>query len=225
MILLAFILCGGLLFWVMLGLSPAPPTDLPNSAAKPVSGGLGGGLPVLLGSLNPLPVQTAPLTCPSCGGPSSITGTRCYNCLAQQIYGQMAAHVVSSYGPNSVALQAQYQAAQIQYQQALAQQNSLGNLYGGGIRPGMIGGVAVNTQVAAQAQISPPKDPNLAASDLMEDFIKYLDKRGVTEKQARELPVDIFLAYIVLSATKAEGGPSERETTKIDEAIKAIRAL
>lgn len=104
------------------------------------------------------------------------------------------------------------------YQNQLAQQNAIQHYSG-------LGNIMSSKNVySIQPQpLLPPqaKDQNLAASDLMEEFIKYAAGQGLAEKQARELPVDVFLTYIVFAASKAEGHSGGREKDKIDAAMKA----
>lgn len=45
----------------------------------------------------------------------------------------------------------------------------------------------------------------LAASDLLEDFIAYVGPHGVSKAEFRDLPIELFIQWLVLEAAKQDG--------------------
>jgi hypothetical protein len=57
----------------------------------------------------------------------------------------------------------------------------------------------------------------LNASDLMEDFVRYCATQKITRREFQNLPISLFICWIILESAKADGDPTEESQLLLDQ--------
>lgn len=64
----------------------------------------------------------------------------------------------------------------------------------------------------------------LNASDVVEDFIRYLGSLDVRQRHVMSMPLGLFLKFIIIEAAKADGDPYEDVEPPLLEGVKQVKA-
>lgn len=73
---------------------------------------------------------------------------------------------------------------------------------------------------------APARDFNrfLNASDLLEEFISYCAQQRVTKKDFAELPISLFIYWLIVRAAETDGDPTEEVVPLLTSAVKQRKA-
>jgi len=80
-----------------------------------------------------------------------------------------------------------------------------------------------DTKVVYKANRIREFNPFINASDILEDFIRYVGKLGVTQSQLMDLPIELFINFLIIRAAEADGDPKPADMDI--ESHPAIKAL
>lgn len=64
--------------------------------------------------------------------------------------------------------------------------------------------------------------PYLNASDLLAEFVKYTGAMGLNRKEVLSLPIELFIAWLILEAAKKDGDPAPENVITIPNVIQKI---
>lgn len=65
-------------------------------------------------------------------------------------------------------------------------------------------------------------NPFINASDKIEDFIRYCGKRGVRQHEMLDLPLSLFIGWLILEAAKADREPAPKDINLIPDLRRQI---
>jgi len=68
------------------------------------------------------------------------------------------------------------------------------------------GGVGLSVQVPATTRGAPPREFNkyISASDLLEEFIRWLGEQGLRQGEVSKLPLEYFIKWLVIRACEED---------------------
>jgi hypothetical protein len=95
----------------------------------------------------------------------------------------------------------------------LAASMAPGNIYFTGSTPHLC--VSSASSIAVSVPLEFNKYVN--GSDLLEEFITYLGEQGVKQKEVSELPVELFIKWLVIRACEEDGEDPEIEMPAIQK--------